>query len=133
MDDNNYKNKELGETVNKALDALEDGGYLPDRREAPNPFKEYSMDPVNLQDVLEQLALYCMESGEKDPSITVILPKKAQERHALQMWPKEKVKLESDNGKKPSLSRLFVVSGVVNILNSDEYEAVTKASTERPG
>lgn len=88
-----------------------------------NVFSDYGPQK-GLQEILEELAVYCAEAGCDNPSITVILPKQAQDHFNLQFAPKEKYQLAQKQGR--SAVTQFWCAGVVTIHNDSDYEAVQR-------
>lgn len=84
-----------------------------------NPLEGYK-EEENLQEILERLSLYCIESGVKDPQITLLLPKQAMDRFNLSL--RAKARIEELPPSK--LKSIHLQSGIVELKSADEYQLI---------
>lgn len=83
-------------------------------------FEEYGPQK-GLQEILEELSVYCMLAGVDNPQITVILPKRVQDAFNAEFMPKERIVSPLPSSNRSAVTELWC-SGVVTIHNSDDYE-----------
>jgi uncharacterized protein YfaA (DUF2138 family) len=90
--------------------------------------KEYGIE-VSLQEILEQLSLYCALAGESNPRITVVLPEAALDKFSKSFIPKEVVRIPLgshdvlDNNQSTHISRLWVNGGTIELYSDKDLES----------
>lgn len=81
----------------------------------------------SLQDILEDLAVYCsLHGGGTNPRIEIIIPKAVQEAFTAQFSAKSKFGTTTKPEDLPKLKLLHLNGGVVEIHNSDDKKVVDK-------
>lgn len=90
-----------------------------------NPFKEYSND-LSLQNILEELSLYCMHNMIDANGIRIILPKKVIEKHSLSFKPVEKIVVGSVEEKDPVIKTQHFAGGIIHLHSLEENEEIIK-------